>query len=315
MLHILALLFIAVIAKADSPCAAFLNLDAQTQLAQIANQEIALGVPDEHRTHAYLYPHKTKISIVITHGLLNSPAWMQWIAKRAYDQGFNVINVRLPDHFEQNREATDAFDYHEAIAQGQRITQIAQQLGDKVIYIGHSVGADISIYSAINNPQTTAGLILFSPALRVTELVRYGSKWLSDIGISGWLADFLFPPDDEKDRYLSTYAGAQVTAMGDELAAEPAVDDAEFSGPYGLIRQRLNPVSMLWFDTAADKIIDIQNTAQVADSMPNVQHFVYPAELGIAHDHSFDEPTQDGSARSQILAEATARWTQFLTQH
>lgn len=267
---------------------------AVNQLNAIIANESQLGVPEFHQTRAYLVRNgdqivKTPLSVVITHGLYNSPAWMDWMAQKIHKLGYNVINVRLPRHHQGNRSDLDQFNYQDALKQNAEIAKIAQQLGTKVVYYGHSLGAALSIYSAINNPETTAGLVLFSPALKVYGGAKFLAQMLASVKLSGWFEDmFIDPAADVFSRYLSPYAAIQVDLMTRELARLNSQDQDE---DYKFIKEKLSDVPIFWGETALDIVIDLKTNQSVAASLKNTKFTILPWKLGISHDRIIRDPS------------------------
>lgn len=294
----------------------FLSLPEENEilaeLNAIATGEKNLGVPPAHQTQHLLLREsgrlvRTPLTVVITHGLLNSPASMKWIAERAHSLNLNVLNVRLPGHFQKERTDTDLFKFEEAFQQSERIGVVAEKLGDRVVFIGHSVGGSLSILSALNHPDTTAGLVLFSPALRVSLLTYYSTQVLSYFGVSGWLADLFTGADPSTDyRYLSTHAGVEVDLLSQRLATRRGENQYEF------IKRSFKDLPIFWVDTEIDIVIDTRTNQEVAFSLDRTEYLVFPWNLGIAHDFTSLESTYDSSLKAKARESFTKKWVEFL---
>ncbi|MBY0385543.1 alpha/beta fold hydrolase [bacterium] len=293
--------------------------DVVDHIQKTLRNEQELGVLDENKTQFLLVRDssnqikKTPVSVVILHGLFNSPAWTKWMAQRAHEMGLNVINMRLPHHYTGQRDGLDHFSASEAIREVQKTTDIAKKLGDKVVFIGHSAGGTLAVFSALNNLPDTAGMILFSPALETQKKLSTQSVVLSRLGISGKQLDKIPALRDPDDRYISTKAGVEVAKMGEDLANLRGFETNEYQRPYGFILQRLNSLPLFWVDTAIDNVVSLKTNEDVATNLENTTYISIASELKMAHKLTATEPSQ-----SQPQAEYNARvaltnqWTEFL---
>jgi pimeloyl-ACP methyl ester carboxylesterase len=228
---------------------------------------------------------------------------MDWMALRIHDKGYNVINVRLPNHHQRTRTELDGFSCEDALSQNEDIARMAESLGDKVVYYGHSLGAALSIVSAIKHPEKTAGLVLLSPALKVYGGSQFLARILASMKLSGWLEDMLVgPTSDPLNRYISSYAALQVDNLTKQLARWNSQDGDE---DYKYITERLNKVPIFWAETALDIVIDLKTNQRIAGSLENTQFSVLPWQLGLSHDKIVVEPAK-ANRRAQPKLEELA---------
>ena len=304
--------------------AKIVNEETLAKIDEIARNEDDEGVPLAHRSKSYLVKSgsnivKTKLSVVVIHGLLNSPAWMQRIAESAHQMGFNVINLRLPKHFSGDRRQLDRIKAEEFIQFASEIVPIAEGLGERVVYISHSTGGLVSSLAAMRNVEKTAGLVLFSPALMLQPQIILDSYKYGTIGLSGWYhmsgwAENTTGDSTKDNRYMSSYAGIEVYRLG-KLVSEitPKEKGTNPGGPHAAVKQLINQVPTLWVDTAIDDVINPNFNVQVATSSAKAQHYLYPTNLSIIHNRTFLSPKESAS-----LAETNARlavqqmWMSFL---
>jgi len=119
---------------------------------------------------AFIHPTRTKYSILLIHGLNDSAYYMADLANFLYHQGFSVVTVLLPGH------GTNTLEMSEISAEQWRAEveigmQMASLIGEKTILGGFSLGASLAL-DALDRHQEVAGLLLFSPAIRMKY---YGS--------------------------------------------------------------------------------------------------------------------------------------------
>lgn len=145
--------------------------------------------PDNRPQDAFkmVYPQRTKISALLIHGLSDSPFYMKDIAQDLYKAGINVVAIKTRGHGTFAEDLQNATlenwkqDVHEGFLE-------ALKYGDKVLISGFSTGGALAIHTALYYPET-AGLILFSPAVKISRkltpiscysVVQYFKPWVSD---------------------------------------------------------------------------------------------------------------------------------------
>lgn len=159
--------------------------------------------------------------ILLTHGLLESAFSMREFGAFMQSQCFHVLGLLLPDHGSRPGDflSTDWQEYSDAVAFGARV------LGSKaeqVLLGGHSVGGALSILEATRNADVE-GLILFAPALAITNAARY-ARFIVPLGS-------LFPEAAwvglDEDEALYRYESLTFTAASETWALLQAVHAAE----------------------------------------------------------------------------------------
>ncbi|TCK18442.1 esterase/lipase [Thiogranum longum] len=109
-------------------------------------------------------------TILMTHGLTDSPFLMRDIGAWFQSQGFRVLSMQLPGHGTRPGDLLDVRWQDWARAQRRLIDMLAEE-SDELYLLGFSLGAVLSLYQALHTPRFSA-LFLFSPAIRITSLVR-----------------------------------------------------------------------------------------------------------------------------------------------
>jgi pimeloyl-ACP methyl ester carboxylesterase len=160
-------------------------LDCKTQLYEHLRAQIelwlaadeALGVPEPHRRRVLVgggsseTPLPTALSTLMIHGLYDSPQAMADLAEVIADNSINTLISRMRGHFETDRSVLErTVHWEEWLSDAGADFVLAQELGSKVVLLGHSTGALLVTWLAIRNPHQVAGLILFSPAFGVHPL-------------------------------------------------------------------------------------------------------------------------------------------------
>lgn len=296
-----------------STCTSYLTYESEVQtqkilnqIESIRNQEDQLGVIDDFKTRAYLKTstngkiQKTRISAVIFHGLLNEPTFKRAMAEYIFSLlGFNVINVRLAKHAEGNRSNLDQVSYAEWIQQVKVIGALAKDLGEKVVFIGHSTGGLMAIEGLLTNPKTTAGIVTLSPALQVRKRVQIKSLGFSALGVSGNLIDFINKLLGKPlGRYMSTYAGVQVPLLAKYINQKLENLRSKNSG-----LDVFNNIPALGLDTAIDKVINPENNKKFYRGLNNKNHIMLPDSFNVAHNDIGISYNEGNPAGGLVFAE------------
>ncbi len=207
----------------------------------------------------------TRRTILMTHGLTDSPFLMRDIGEWFQSQGFRVLSMQLPGHGTRPGDLLDVRWQDWVGAQRQLIDLLADD-SDELYLLGFSLGAILSLYQALQTPRFRA-LLLFAPAIRVTSLVRAvcplasAGRWLPR---AAW---FDVQPDTDVFKYESltnraicevyrlTEAKrrlASLTELDAPLFVAASENDATIDSPAILdwfSRQQGSPKRMLYYST------------------------------------------------------------------
>lgn len=129
----------------------------------------------KNKNHPRLFFHgkKTKDVIVLTHGLSDSPWYVESIAKRFFKAGANVLLPLLPAHGLKDPDA--AFEdlaldgkWREEIDVA---VQVAANFGERISIGGFSTGGALSYNKILRTPTAiNGGLFLFAAALSIGKV-------------------------------------------------------------------------------------------------------------------------------------------------
>ena len=112
---------------------------------------------------------KTRKTVLMIHGLTDSPWYMRELGEILYRQGYNVVSVLLPGHGTKPEDLTTATkaEWRKEVDRG---LGIAAGLGEQVSLAGFSTGGALSLDALRRHPRLKADkLFLFSPALAINE--------------------------------------------------------------------------------------------------------------------------------------------------
>ncbi|MGE3261211.1 MAG: alpha/beta hydrolase [Bacteriovoracia bacterium] len=151
---------------------------------------------------------RPKVTVVFFQGYAVSPGHMQSFQQMFAELGVNVLIPRLRGHFNDNPRDLDGVKAEEWIGQSEEVLKIASKMSPKVIVAGYSLGGLLASRLALLHPKQVKGLLAFSPAWRVTGLVKTGSALGSLFGISA--NEFLGSSVQRCGTYISAQGGREV---------------------------------------------------------------------------------------------------------
>jgi alpha-beta hydrolase superfamily lysophospholipase len=134
----------------------------------------------------FSHEEKTQDVIVLTHGLTDSPYYMQAIGERFYQEGLNVVLPLLPAHGLKEPDEEMKDKNLDTLWRGEidSAVEVALLLGDRVSLGGFSTGGALSLNKILKaDGNIGGGLFLFSAA------VDLGNK--DEIGDLGFITPFV----------------------------------------------------------------------------------------------------------------------------
>jgi alpha-beta hydrolase superfamily lysophospholipase len=135
-------------------------------------------------------PGRIRGGVLLLHGMTDSPYSLRHFARLFHDQGFYVLNMRMPGHGTMPSELARVRwqDWHAAVKIG--AAEVSSRLApDQPFYImGYSNGGSLALKYALDSLDDTAlripdQLFLISPMLGVSSLARFGKiyYWLGKL--------------------------------------------------------------------------------------------------------------------------------------
>ena len=129
-------------------------------------------------TSAFTHGRKTKVAVVLIHGLFMNENFFSESVPAMFDQGFNVFNLTLPGH-ELGQTGEVEKDFRKWTLYFESMLELAHTQGEKVVVIGHSIGGGLALLAA--QKKSVDALVLFQPALKPTSFVKgmatIGQEW------------------------------------------------------------------------------------------------------------------------------------------
>lgn len=186
----------------------------------ISSKESFVSHPD-HLPYRLTHGHKTSKSVLLIHGAYSSPFHFKGMAQAFFKAGYNVVTILLPGHWETDRKSLDHTDHSQWIDETDLGFEMAQELGDKVILAGHSLGGLLALEQAHKrSSQDIAGLVLLSPAVKLWPAIVLASKAGRAMGLSG--NNFTRKkPDGRRIPYFSTRVGIEINKLSKHVPWRP----------------------------------------------------------------------------------------------
>lgn len=241
-------------------------------------KKIELGVPSKHLPRLYLPSSNPKNTVVIfTHGIFESPYFFKGINNIFAEQGFITLSVLLPGHWEGNWGSMRNVSYRDWISELNENVRIAQCFGNKIIFAGHSLGGLLSMNAALQHPDLTAGVMLWTPALAMRMLPAIGGVLGGLLHIDGNIV-YKSPDLDEQALYAPN-AAKQVGKMISH------VRDTYGGGAMSKVYPRLDTPTFLAY-AARDPAVDVDELTRAAHQIRGLKPLdvmFFPTKTGVWH--------------------------------
>ena len=162
---------------------------------EINNKFVRNGIPKSFlsRTASQQHGHKTKKVIVYVHGLGMTASFFREEAIKAFNAGHNVIVANIPGHYRSG--VIDGYPTKETwTSYVNNLALLAKNYGDEIIFVGHSLGAQLVIRLAEQN--LVDKIILIEPLVGVTYL----SDMIKNLALNPWsqkVAETILPSNTE----------------------------------------------------------------------------------------------------------------------
>jgi carboxylesterase len=244
---------------------------------------------------SYLLAHgqKTPRVYVLIHGVTNSP--VQWLefGQMMYEQGHNVLILRMPYHGLKSHSIDELKQLtpQDLRIYADQVIDISAGLGDEVYVAGISGGGAVAAWAAQNRPEVNRSFLL-SPFLGVGKLPDSLSTLLMN-AFSRLPSINTFDTDEHIRPYAypgeTTRAVSTFLVLGHKVRAEAR----EGSTPHGRIHIQTTALDTAASNESAGILFDLWRT-----SGAEVEANEFVASLGIPH-NSVD-PAEAPATRQQI---------------
>lgn len=183
--------------------------DCAARFETYRQDKVAQGVPDKHLPafHPALGGGDgSKATVILIHGLFESPYFLRGMAAEFQRAGHDVLSVLLPGQWEADPGAPDRVRYQDWLDELEQAVAVAGCGGAPIIFAGHSLGGTLALVGALRYAAQTAGLALWAPALQLRPLPALGGVVGSLLRVDGNLFTGRQPDRDEAARYAPNLA-------------------------------------------------------------------------------------------------------------
>jgi carboxylesterase len=140
---------------------------------QAAIERDRSNVMAEGASLIFVHGARTPRSVLLIHGLTNSPRQFRELAQQLHDRGYNVIVPRLPLHGLISADVSALRDItverYRAFADS--AVDVAHGLGDTVLVVGLSAGGNVAAWIAQHRADV-ARVVVIAPAITLARIPR-----------------------------------------------------------------------------------------------------------------------------------------------
>ncbi|REG81138.1 alpha/beta hydrolase [Marinomonas pollencensis] len=176
---------------------AFLQTHKEWVKEQDSAREVSAVMPFELQPDPEECAASPKVGVLLSHGLSDSPFSMRDPARALQAACYQVRVILLPGHGTRSSDLlfVDEDDWRDAF---QSAADVFKQEVDVLYVGGFSTGGALAAEYAWQNPQSVAGVILFSPLFKINSSIDWLSPMLSYF--KDWLDNY---PTDDFAKYAS----------------------------------------------------------------------------------------------------------------
>jgi carboxylesterase len=235
---------------------------------------------DDARSALLDHGMRTSRVVVLVHGLTNSPRQFRELGQLLFDRGYNVLIPRLPRHGLRGGDvgALKTLTAEQYRDYADRAVDDARGLGDSIVVIGLSAGADVAIWIAQHRPDVTR-VVVIAPAISLARVP--GPLDVPVMNLMTRVPNMTFhqTPDTLRPH---AYFGVATRAVGQTLRFGASVlGDVERRGP------AVHDLAVVV--NANDHTIDAGPVARIAEVWSGrdgtrIALYRFPAELRLPHD-------------------------------
>ncbi|WP_085509695.1 alpha/beta hydrolase [Burkholderia pseudomallei] len=255
------------------------------------NSNIAAGVAEKHMPQLLLAePVPSDRTVVLIHGLYESPYFLKGIARRFAASGYNVVSLRLTGHWARGWQDLDTVSYRDWVADTETGLSIATCLGPKVVVAGHSLGGTLALHAALADPRRVSALVLLAPAIELELLPTLGGLLGTLTGLDGNLFTGMPANGDESARIsgrpvIQLYELLQHIGQrfGDSLPLESPLVKRDMRLSYLHVGSRVQ-VPTFGVVPERDPAINWRETVRLLRQISGpTRHIIYPPESAVWH--------------------------------
>jgi carboxylesterase len=237
------------------------------------------------RTELLSHGSRTGCAVIILHGLTNCPQQFRRFGELCFAHGDNVLIARLPGHGDADRRGRSLahLTAHELARFTDEVVDIGQGLGERVVLVGLSAGANAAAWAAQNRADVDRALVI-APLFGYPPVPRALTPALTNLWLL--LPDRFWWWDDQARERL---AGPHYCYFGFHTHAVAEMLRLAFAIVAQAARHRPTAHSIVIVTNADDRTVDNRRVDELAAALrrgggERVERYEFAAGLGLGHD-------------------------------
>ncbi len=136
----------------------------------------AFETPEERRAFCFEHGEITAKAVLLIHGWTSSPYEMRELGSHLYQQGHNVMGIRLAGHGTSSASFSQC-SWTDWLHSARIGLAAARLLGNEVIVVGESMGGSLAVLLANEYPTWIEKLILCAPCFQIANRLAPFSRF------------------------------------------------------------------------------------------------------------------------------------------
>lgn len=231
-------------------------------------------------TRLLAHGHKTDRAVILIHGLTSSPEQFADLGEQLFDDGYNVLIVRMPWHGLKSHTVAELrhVTTGELRQFSDQSVDLAVGLGEEVTVVGLSGGGTITGWIAQNRGDVDRA-VMIAPLFGLHYLPHFADNMMANLFVR--LPDFDFTQSSEKPRE-SVYPGWSTRGVAEYLLFARAVWNQAGEAPPGVrdVVLVLNENDHTVSNSVNEKLVSTWESKGAS-----VTRYQFPASMGLPHDY------------------------------
>lgn len=256
--------------------------DVESGSPEAASQEyfqtINLSNKEEQGARVVTVDRRTPLAVLAIPGFgMDSRQFLREQSLFA-ELGLNSVSITLPGNGPFSSEQAKA-RFVDWLSASRDALKLAAALGEGVVVIGQSTGAELGLYLALENPSIVRGMVLIDPAFKMRKYLQWstclGKGLLSDARDLGFLTNLYRSDASNLPNPISLNMGCEVSRLAKYVVQRFGRPESGTSGgsdgadSYERLFRKVRVPTLLSY-TSADTVIDPALASKMAEVNPRL---------------------------------------------